>query len=52
MKQLPDMARMVGKTEFFFDDPRDHRRSPHSPVQAIGDRAAIQNIVELLALYL
>jgi hypothetical protein len=36
--------------EFLLDDPGDHGRSPDARIQAVGYRAAVENVVELFPL--
>jgi hypothetical protein len=50
MKQLAHMAGMVGDRELLFDQPGDHRGGPDAAVQAVGHRAGVQDIAELLTL--
>ena len=45
------MARMILNAEFLLDDPGDHGRGPRTArIEAVGYRAAFENVVELLPL--
>src|SRR5438270_12186788 len=50
MEQLAHMARMIMNVEFLLDDPGDHGRGPDARIQAVGYRAAFENVVELTPL--
>src|SRR5467141_3665897 len=50
MEQLAHMARMIMNAEFLLDDPGNHGRGPDARIQAVGYRAAFENVVELFPL--
>src|SRR5207302_5228769 len=50
MEQLAHMAWMIMNVEFLLDDPGDHGRGPDARIQAVGYRAAFENVVELFPL--
>src|SRR5271166_2693850 len=46
MQQLAHMAGVVVHSELLLNHPRDHGRGPDSGVQAIGHRAAVQDVLQ------
>lgn len=50
MQQAAHMAGMVMHAKLLLDHPGDHRRSPYSGIQTIGDGTAVENIPELFPL--
>jgi len=46
------MARMVLDVEFLLDDVGQNGRGPHAGVQTVSHRAALHDVVQLLALFL
>src|ERR1022692_5343430 len=50
MEQLAHMARIIMNAEFLLDYPGDHGRGPDARIQAVGYRAAVDNVVELFPL--
>ena len=52
MKELAHMSGMVADTELCFDHTGNQGRGPHPAVQSIGDRPAVEEVLELFALRL
>jgi hypothetical protein len=46
VEELPYMAGMIPNSKLLLDDVGNDARSPDSAVQAIGDRSALNNVVE------
>src|SRR3982751_5813231 len=52
MKQLAHVPRMILNAEFLLDQPGDHGPCANAAVQPVSDRAAVQDISQLLLLFL
>lgn len=46
VEELPYMAGMVANSELLLNNAGNDARSPDSAVQAVGDRSALNNVVE------
>jgi hypothetical protein len=51
VKKFADMARMIVHTKLLVDNVSQDWRSPDSRVESVSDRAAFNDVVEMLALF-